>query len=116
MNPSILLTRSPMPLTRSPEAAVLLVLLPPAPSGAALVATSATLHTLQQQLGAAIRVLRVDEATHPAVVRSFDGRGLPAWVLIRHGVELWRQAGMPGSAATIALIRSKLTLPPVASN
>ncbi|AWM31860.1 ammonia monooxygenase [Hymenobacter nivis] len=99
-----------------PEAAVLLVLLPLAPSGAGQVATCAALHTLQQQLGAAIRVLCVDEAAHPDVVRSFDGQGLPAWVLMRHGVELWRQPGMPSSAATVALIMSKLALLPVASN
>lgn len=99
-----------------PEAAVLLVLLPPAPLGAVQVATCAALHTLQQQLGAAIRVLRVDEDAHPAVVRSFDGQGLPAWVLMRHGVELWQQPGMPGSAATVALIMSKLALPTIASN
>lgn len=97
------------------EAAVLLVLLPLA-SGAGQVATYAALHTLQQQLGAAIRVLCVDEAAHPDVVRSFDGQGLPAWVLMRHGVELWRQPGMPSNTATVALIMSKLALLPVTSN
>lgn len=96
-----------------PHAIVLLVLLPPANSEAAQAFTRAALHSLQQQLGAAIRVLRVDEATHPAVVRSFDGHGLPAWVLMRYGVELWRQTGLPGGPATVALIMSKLALPSV---
>jgi len=91
-----------------PDAAVLLVLLPPEPSATAQAATRATLLTLQQQLGAAIRVLRVDEASHPDVVRSFDGRDLPAWVLMRHGVELGRQPGLPAGAATVALLLSKL--------
>ena len=95
-----------------PDAAVLLVLLGPEVSATAQAATRAALHALQQQLGAAIRVLRVDEASHPAVVRSFDGRGLPAWVLMRQGVELWRQPGMPEGAATVALIKRKLDPPP----
>jgi hypothetical protein len=45
------------------------------------------------------------------VVRSFKGQGLPAWVLMRHGVELLRQPGMPAGAATVALIQRKLALP-----
>jgi hypothetical protein len=97
-----------------PHAIVLLVLLPPADSAAAQTFVRTALHTLQEQLGAAIRVLRVDEATHPDVVRSFHGRGLPAWVLMRHGVELWRQPGLPLGPDTIALILSKLALPPAA--
>jgi hypothetical protein len=100
-----------VPLVPVPATVVVLVLLPPAPSVANMIATRAALHLLQQQLGAAIRVLRVDEATHPAVVRSFKGQGLPAWVLMRHGVELWRQPGMPAGAATVALIQRKLALP-----
>ena len=99
------------PLGSFSATVVLLVLLPPAASTAIQLANRAALHTLQQQLGGGIRVLRVDEATHPAVVRSFDGRGLPAWVLMRHGVELWRQPGMPAGASTVALILSKLALP-----
>lgn len=70
-----------------------------------------TLHvisTLQQSLGSAIRVLRIDEASHPAVVHSFDGRGLPAFVLIREGVELWRQQGLPEGQQMAALLLSKL--------
>ncbi len=102
---------SSAPSALFPHAIVLLVLLPPAHSEAAQALTRAALHSFQQQLGAAIRVLRVDEATHPAVVHSFDGHGLPAWVLMRHGVELWRQAGLPGGAATVALIMSKLAVP-----
>jgi hypothetical protein len=101
-----------LPLTASsglfPQAIVLLVLLPPADSAAAQASVRGRLHTLQQQLGAAIRVLRVDEATHPDVVRSFKGLGLPAWVLMRHGVELWRQPGLPAEQGTVALVLSKL--------
>ena len=105
------------PLIPSPPApAVLLVLLPVAVSDAARAGRAtvlAGLSRLQRQLGAAIQVLRVDEATHPAVVHSFDVGGLPAFVLTWHGTELWRAQGLPEEEGMAALLLSKL--PPVAS-
>ena len=105
------------PLIPSPPApAVLLVLLPVAVSDAARAGRAtvlAGLSRLQRQLGAAIQVLRVDEATHPAVVHSFDVGGLPAFVLTWHGTELWRAQGLPDGEGMAALLLSKL--PPVAS-
>lgn len=82
----------------SAPAAVLLVLLPPPAVRAALPAGwLARLAELQGQLGAAVRVLTIDEATHPTVVRSFGAPPLPACVLMRQGVELWRQTGLPSA-------------------
>lgn len=76
--------------------AVLLVVLP-LPTGRVAPADRyrAALGTLRQQLGPAVRVLAIDEASHPAVVRSFGLPALPACVLMRQGVELWRQQGLP---------------------
>jgi hypothetical protein len=51
--------------------------------------------SLQQHLDNRIRVLRIDETHHPDVVRSFYIPETPAFVLVRHGVELWRQVGTP---------------------
>ena len=105
---------SPSPSLSPTEPAVLLVLLPTPLSEAARrsrAVTLASLTGLQRQLGTAIEVLRIDEATHPAVVRSFDGRGLPAFVLTRDGVELWRQQGLPDGDGIAALLLSKL--PPI---
>jgi thioredoxin-like negative regulator of GroEL len=85
--------------TSPPDAAVLLVL----PLGAGAAAT-ATLTALQQQLGATVRVLAIDEATHPAVVRSFGPPALPACVLVRQGVELWRQPGIPAADAVAGVL------------
>ncbi len=81
-------------------------------NGPGRAATLAALHHLQQELGTAIQVLRIDEATHPAVVRSFDGRGLPAFVLTQHGLELWHQQGLPTSEGIAALLLSKLKAAP----
>ncbi len=94
--------------------AMLLVLLPTVGPGAkqetalARVATNLVLKDLQIELGSAIRVLKVDEATHPGVVRAFDGRGVPAFVLLRGGEELWRQQGLPEGEPMAALLLSKL--------
>ena len=84
---------------------MLLVLLPLAP-GADATAARASLGTLQQQLGPAVRVLAIDEATHPAVVRSFGPAALPASVLVRRGVELWRQPGLPTAEAVASRLRA----------
>ena len=94
--------------------AVLLVLLPVAVSAAERVGRAsvlAGLSRLQRQLGEAIQVLRVDEDVYPAVVHSFDGKGLPAFVLTWHGTELWRAQGLPDEEGIAALLLSKL--PPV---
>lgn len=96
--------------------AMLLVLLPTVGAGAeqetSLVrsATNLLLKGLQLKLGTAIRVLKVDEATHPGVVRAFDGRGVPAFVLLRDGAELWRQQGLPEGEPMAALLLSKLAV------
>ena len=45
--------------------------------------------------GAAMRVLKIDEASYPAVVRRFGSSQLPACGLVRQGVALGRQQGLP---------------------
>ncbi|MFD2787440.1 thioredoxin family protein [Hymenobacter rubripertinctus] len=96
------------------HAAVLLVLLPTVGPGSrqesllARTATNLLLQDLQRQLGTAIHVLKVDEGSHPAVVHAFDGRGVPAFVLLRDGAELWRQQGLPEGEPMVALLLRKL--------
>ncbi|GAB3638106.1 hypothetical protein GCM10027422_36960 [Hymenobacter arcticus] len=95
------------------DAAVLLVLLPPVGTARPVrVATLAALQALQQQLGSGIRVLSVDEASHPAVVRSFQPADLPAFVLVRRGVELWRQQGLPEGEFIVPQLLARLGVPP----
>ncbi len=94
------------------DAAVLLVLLPPVGTARPVrAATLAALQALQQQLGNVIRVLSVDEASHPAVVYSFQATTLPAFVLVRQGVELWRQQGLPEGEFIVAQLLDKLAPP-----
>lgn len=96
---------TPTPLLLA-ETAVLLVLLPPAAADDTPLAVA--LDDLQRRLGTAIRVLPIDETSHPTVVRSFGGRGLPAFVLLQHGVELWHQQGLPEGEFIAELLLSKL--------
>ena len=96
------------------HAAMLLVLLPSVGPGSkqenllARNATNELLNDLQAQLGSAIRILKIDETSHPGVVHAFNGRGLPAFVLLRDGAELWRQQGLPEGEPMAALLLSKL--------
>ena len=93
---------------------MLLVLLPTVGPGTkqetqpARTATNLLLKGLQLELGAAVRVLKVDEASHPAVMHAFEGQGLPAFVLLRDGEEVYRQQGLPEGAPMAALLLSKL--------
>ena len=88
---------------------MLLVLLPPVGTAPQVrAATLAGLAALQRELGTAIRVLTVDEVSHPVVVRSFHATDLPCFVLVQQGVELLRQGGLPEGAALAPLLLSKL--------
>jgi len=94
--------------------ATLLVLLPTVGTGpeqetpSSRMAKNSMLRDLQLLVGAAIRVLQVDEDSYPGVVRAFDGQGVPAFVLLRDGVELYRQQGLPEGEPMAALLLSKL--------
>ncbi|MCR5889714.1 hypothetical protein LRS06_18435 [Hymenobacter sp. J193] len=89
---------------------MLLVLLPVATAAthSSQTATNTFLNTVQHKLEPVIRLLRIQEASHPAVVRSFQPDELPAMVLVQHGVELWRQQGLPDGEAIISLLLSKV--------
>lgn len=100
----------PFPLpSAAAEAAVLLVLLAAPGTGHAGPAVSAAaLEVLQQQLGTAVRVLRIDASSHPSVVSSFHAAALPCLVLVQHGIELWRACGPPDAATIAPLLLSML--------
>ncbi len=94
----------------SSDTPVLLVLLP---DGVAVAPThppvmSVPLQALQRQLGDAIRVMVVNEASHPAIVHSFHILDLPSFVLVRKGVELWQQRGLPEGESIVQQLLSKL--------
>ena len=107
-----MMTEPPALPTPLPDAAVLLVLLPAPVSRvgrASEMVSPAALDALQLQLGAAVRVLRISESSHPSVVSSFHVADLPCFLLVHHGIELWRQCGLPNTATIGPLLLSKLT-------
>jgi thioredoxin-like negative regulator of GroEL len=105
----------PKPILLTARSAVLLIFFMP-PAAANLTERStltALADAIQARLGGLVRVLRVDEATHPDVVQSFAITQTPAFVLLRRGVELWRQQGLSDEATLIGLIRGMLQTNPV---
>jgi hypothetical protein len=86
---------SQLPEAESATSAVLLVLLPLAADAPQFTFSPVAAATLERQLGGAVRVLTVDEASSPAVIRSFAPLRLPTCVLMHQGMELWRQPGLP---------------------
>jgi hypothetical protein len=89
-------------------AAVLLVMLPARyPLAQPRGIFAADLATLQSRLGPAVQVLQIDEASYPAIMRSFAPAQLPTSVLMHHGVELWRRPGLPDAAEIDALLVGK---------
>lgn len=105
---------SPPPRLSPPDAAVLLVLLPLVAAGVAQPVRATTrgmLDQLQQRLGTAIQVLVVDEASDPDVVRSFRVPALPAFLLVRQGIELWRQPGLPEGETIVEQLLQRVGWP-----
>lgn len=92
----------PQPIIIRARTAVLLIFMPPMRTAHQQRATLIALaQSVQTQLGSQVRVLRIDEATHPEVVQSFAITHMPAFVLVRQGVEIWRQEGIPDEATLV---------------
>ena len=110
VNPSIMSIPAPTPSPAvAAEPAVLLILLPPAGTAKPVrAATLAAIQVLQQRLGSVIRVLSVDQDNHPTVVHSFQPADLPAFVLVRQGVELWSQRGLPEDEFIVPQLLARL--------
>ncbi|GAB3560842.1 hypothetical protein GCM10027578_00160 [Spirosoma luteolum] len=64
---------------------------------------------IQHGVGPRLRVLRVDTALHPEIMTSFDIHVTPAFVLVQHGTELWRQEGSTDPATLTHIARQLLT-------
>ena len=77
------------------------------------VVLTALADSIQAQLGHFVRVLRIDEASHPDVVQTFAITQVPTFVLLQRGVELWRQQGLPDEATLVGLIQGFLADDPV---
>ena len=97
------------------QSAVLLVFMPSERANQPQWADHLTTLTdlLQEHLGGLLRILRIDEAANPDVVRSFAITQTPTFVLVRQGVELWRQESIPDEATLVLSIQRMLEPDPV---
>ena len=92
------------------QSAVLLVFMPSERADRQQrVALTTLTDLLQEHLGGLLRILRIDEANNPDVIRSFGIIHTPAFVLVRQGVELWRQENILDEATLALSIRRLLT-------
>ena len=101
----------PYPVLRSAQSAVLLIFFMPSTlaNQQQRALLTALADSLQAQLGGLLRILRIDETNHPDVVQSFAFAQAPSFVLVRRGVELWRQEGLSDEATLVGLIQDLLT-------
>ena len=101
----------PHPILIPARSAVLLVFTSPDRTDRRLQASLADMTlSLQTLVGDTVRILKIDEAAHPEVVQSFGITQTPAFVLVRQGIELWRQVGMPDKETTGQLTQQLLNI------
>ncbi|WP_020604283.1 hypothetical protein [Spirosoma spitsbergense] len=94
-------TNRVLPILVPAKTAVLLVFLPPDPPQRAALRT--LINSLPGFPDESLRIIQLDEAIYPEVIRSFTVTHLPALVLVRQGVELWRYEGMPNDTVLTAV-------------
>jgi thioredoxin-like negative regulator of GroEL len=111
---NVMNTDNPHSVLLSAHSAVLLIFFMPSevtnrPERSVLTALA---DSVQAKLGSLVRVLRIDETDHPDVVQSFAITQLPAFVLVRKGIELWRQQGLSDETTLVEVIRGLLATYP----
>lgn len=55
----------------------------------------ALIDSIHRHFADQINLLRIDPIQHPSVASSFHVAQSPTFILLRQGVELWRQTGLP---------------------
>ena len=71
-------------------------------------ALAALADAMEAQLAGLVRLLRIDENHQSDVAQSFAVTKTPTFVLLRRGVELWRQEDFSEAPTLVELIRDKL--------
>ncbi|WP_185731368.1 thioredoxin domain-containing protein [Larkinella rosea] len=94
------------PLIVPAKTAVLLVFVPNSIKQQA--AVNQALEQVGKELGESIRITRVDGIIHPEVVLSFGIQRLPSFVLLKHGIEIWRYNGLPDAEELIGHLTTQL--------
>ncbi|GAB3020724.1 thioredoxin family protein [Spirosoma pulveris] len=101
----------PNPILIPARSAVLLFFMPSEKADRHRRASFITLaESLQNLLGEAVRILKIDELSHPEVVQSFGITQTPAFVLVRQGIEIWRQVGLASDKGMVSTVAEHLLM------
>ncbi|SOD93382.1 thioredoxin family protein [Spirosoma fluviale] len=101
----------PTPILIPARSAVLLFFIPSERADRQKRASYITLaDSLQNLLGEAVRILKIDELSHPEVVQSFGITQTPSFVLVRQGTEIWRQVGLVSDKGMVSAVAKHLMM------
>ncbi len=112
------------PVLVSPKAANLLIFLPRSETRteSRLEARTETIghrlpeglyDALQHQFGKNLRILKIDDVSHPEVIASFGVSQCPTFVLVQQGAEIWRQEGLTDFDQFLVSLQAKMDALPM---
>lgn len=68
---------------------------------------SPILKQVKDELGDAVKIIKIDVDKNQALAQNFQVRGVPTFVLFKNGKQVWRQSGMVSKADLKHQILSK---------
>lgn len=64
------------------------------------------LKQVKDELGDAVKVVKIDVDKNPSVASKFQVRGVPTMLLFKNGKQLWRQSGVLQKNDIVGVIKS----------
>jgi thioredoxin 1 len=64
------------------------------------------LKQVKEELGDALKVIKIDVDKNKALAGKFQVRGVPTMILFKNGKQLWRQSGVLQKNELVATIKS----------
>lgn len=55
---------------------------------------SPILKQVKDELGDAVKIIKIDVDKNPAIASKFQVRGVPTFLLFKNGKQVWKQTGM----------------------
>lgn len=64
------------------------------------------LKAMKDQLGNAVKVVKIDVDKNPSIAAQFQVRGVPTLLLFKNGQQVWRQSGLLQPQQLIDVVKS----------